>query len=210
VRFVTATELTKVYADRAHGHDFGRAELLTIAREVQKDFGFVTVDRYALSGADMFGLLTDTAAALVGTKTFPAAARVTPLDGPARTFTPSTGEPHSSTFSWTAFASAVRDTAAFCRVHGRMPDEVWIGAENISPADYLAALGSAVEHFLTTGSLPASVALKPSRFTAGRYVAEDSPKLWGWIIFPEGFHAPRVMELARLQAWTLKPALIDR
>jgi hypothetical protein len=91
-----------------------------------------------------------------------------------------------------------------------MPDEVWVGAENISPVDYLATLGSAVEHFLTTGNLPATVELKSARFTADRYVAEDSPKLWGWIIFPEGFHAPRVMELARLQAWTLKPALLDR
>jgi hypothetical protein len=30
------------------------------------------------------------------------------------------------------------------------------------------------------------------------------------VIFPEGFHAPRIMELARLQAWTLKPALLAR
>jgi len=210
VRFVTATELSKLYADRALGHDFGRAELLTIARAAQKDFGFVTLDRYALSGADMFALLTETAAALIGTKTFPSATRLRSLDGPTRTFTPSTGQLHSSTFSWNAFASAVRDTAASCRVHGRVPDEVWIGAENISPADYLATLGSAVERFLTSGSLPATVELKPGRFTADRYVAEDSPKLWGWIIFPEGFHAPRVMELARLQAWTLKPALLDR
>jgi hypothetical protein len=40
-------------------------------------------------------------------------------------------------------------------------------------------------------------------------VADDSPKLWGWVIFPEGFHAPRLMELAKLQAWTLKPALFQ-
>jgi peptidoglycan/xylan/chitin deacetylase (PgdA/CDA1 family) len=210
VRFVTATELAQLYSDRALGRDFGRAELLTIARAVQKDFGFVTLDRYALSGADMFALLTDATAALIGTKTFPAATRLTILDGPTRPFNPSTGQLHSSSFSWNAFASAVRDTAAYGRVHGRMPDEVWIGAENISPADYLATLGAAVEHFLTTGSLPASVGLRSARFTADRYVAEDSPKLWGWIIFPEGFHAPRLMELARLQAWTLKPALLDR
>jgi hypothetical protein len=40
-------------------------------------------------------------------------------------------------------------------------------------------------------------------------VAEDSPGLWGWVIFPEGFHAPHIMELARLQAWTLKPAVLQ-
>jgi hypothetical protein len=30
------------------------------------------------------------------------------------------------------------------------------------------------------------------------------------VIFPEGFHAPKIIELARLQAWTLKPALLQK
>jgi uncharacterized membrane protein YoaT (DUF817 family) len=40
-----------------------------------------------------------------------------------------------------------------------------------------------------------------------RFVAEDAPDLFGgWIIHPEDFRAPRIVELAKLQAWTLKPA----
>ena len=40
-----------------------------------------------------------------------------------------------------------------------------------------------------------------------RFVAEDTPDLFGgWIIHPEGFRAPRIVEMAKLQAWTLKPA----
>ena len=91
-----------------------------------------------------------------------------------------------------------------------MPDEGWIGAESLSPVDYLATLGAVVEQFLVTGALPVTVDRKSARTTFERYVADDSTKLWGWIIFPEGFHAPRLMELARLQAWTLKPARLDR
>jgi hypothetical protein len=30
------------------------------------------------------------------------------------------------------------------------------------------------------------------------------------VIFPDGFRAPGMMALARQQAWTIKPALIDR
>jgi hypothetical protein len=41
-------------------------------------------------------------------------------------------------------------------------------------------------------------------------VADDAPHLWGWIIFPRGFRAPEMMELAKRQAWTLKPALLDQ
>ena len=85
----------------------------------------------------------------------------------------------------------------YCRVHSRMPDEIWIGAENLSPVDYLATLGSVVEQLLTTGTMPASVDRKSARTTVDRYVADDSTKLWGWIIFPEGFHAPRAVELAQ-------------
>ena len=31
----------------------------------------------------------------------------------------------------------------------------------------------------------------------------------GWVIHEEGFRAPRIVEQARLQAWTLKPAAGD-
>jgi hypothetical protein len=39
-----------------------------------------------------------------------------------------------------------------------------------------------------------------------RYVAIDAGKAFSWAIHPEGFSAPNLLELARLQAWTLKPA----
>ena len=46
---------------------------------------------------------------------------------------------------------------------------------------------------------------------AARYVAQDSPELFGgWVIHREGFRAPKIMEVARLQAWTLKPAMPAR
>ena len=50
--------------------------------------------------------------------------------------------------------------------------------------------------------IPSGTALAPERF-----VADDGPELFGgWIIHPEGFRAPRIVEMAKLQAWTLKPA----
>ena len=60
------------------------------------------------------------------------------------------------------------------------------------------------------GHAPEEVRVLPGKFTADRYVASDSPKLWNWVIFPEGFHSQAIMELARLQAWTLKPAVLHR
>ena len=87
-----------------------------------------------------------------------------------------------------------------------MPDDVWLGAYNLSPQDYLATLGAVMTAW--RGRDPSGVVpLRTGRFVSDRHVAEDSTGLWSWVIFPEGFRAPAIMEQARLQAWTLKPAL---
>ena len=44
-----------------------------------------------------------------------------------------------------------------------------------------------------------------------RHVAKDTPELFGgWIIHKEGFRAPKILDIARLQAWTLKPAILKQ
>jgi hypothetical protein len=208
VRFVTASELIALYSDAAMTRSFQREDLLAFARSVQKEITFQKLDGYAVSAADVFGLLTDTAAAFIDRNELPAAAKVTALYGPARPYTAPAGGTRSSSFRWSAFAQAIRDTADYCRTSHRLPDEVWIGAESLSPADYLATLAGAIEGLIATGKPSTDVMRREGRYTADRYVAEDSPALWSWPIFPAGFHAPHVMELARLQAWTLKPALL--
>lgn len=70
------------------------------------------------------------------------------------------------------------------------------------------ALAQTTRALLSTRALPDSVTLRPASLAAARYVADDSPRLWDWIIFPEGFDAPQLMALAKLQAWTLKPAIM--
>jgi hypothetical protein len=209
VRFVTATDLMSIYADRARDRDFGRADVIGIARAMQSEITFQRQGDYAISAADAFGLLTNAMTRFIDTGTWPAAARISPLDGPAHTYVPSLGA-RSTTFTWPAFALAVRDTVDACQTLHRIPDEIWVGAESLSPADYLATLAQAVQDVASSGRAPAEVVRRTGRFTADRYVAEDTPALWSWPIFPDGFHAPRIMEQARLQAWTLKPALLGR
>ena len=210
VKFVTATELKALYADTAMTRTFRQEDLVQIARFVQKDITFQTLDGYALSAADVFGLLTEAMAGVIERNAVPSAMKVTALDGPARVYTPPTGGTRSTSFRWTAFAQAVRETSAYCRSTRRVPDEIWVGSESLSPADYLATLAHTFDGMIASGKPPAEVIRREGHYTADRHVAQDSPALWGWVIFPEGFHAPRIMELARLQAWTLKPALLQR
>jgi peptidoglycan/xylan/chitin deacetylase (PgdA/CDA1 family) len=208
VRFVTASELTRLYEDRALAHRFGREDLLAAARAVQAPQTFAVRDGYALSVADMFCLLTDAVAAAAKDGQWPASVPLRTLDGPADTFAPAAGGAPGAGVAWEAFARAAGDVAAFTAATGRVPTEVWVGSESLPPSDYLGMLGAAVETIITAGRPPSQVVRRSAAFGADRYVAADSPALWRWPIFPKGFHAPRIMELARLQAWTLKPAML--
>ncbi len=210
VRFVTASELKTLYQDEALSRRFGRDDLLHSARAVEQEISFQRFDGYALSAADVFGMLTNAAAGFVARNEWPAAVTVAPLDGPERAYAAAIGGTRSSTFPWSAFAQAVTDTAAYCRATHRVPAEVWVGSQSLSPAEYLATLAGAIDELIGTGGPPAEVRRRDGQFTADRYVAADSAALWSWPIFPEGFHAPRLMALARLQAWTLKPAVLRR
>lgn len=206
VQFVTAAELMKRYADRAAERTFEKADLLRLAQAVQREISFEQEGGVALSAAEVFWLLNEAlVAALNGA---PPQIKWQALDGPAHEFQPGAGSVRPATVRWEAFAAATRDTAEFCRTQRRVPAAIWMGSNNLSPQDYLATLGAALETTLGKAPHPAQVTLKTGRFTATRYIAEDSPRLWGWVIFPEGFHAPQLMALARLQAWTLKPAVL--
>jgi Polysaccharide deacetylase len=209
VRFVTASELRTLYADRAARRAFTKDDLLALARSMQHEIAFQKFDDYAVSPAEAFALLSETTVNLMDRGTAVQKIGVAVLDGPTRAFTPASGTVAApSKCEWPAFAQAVRDTTAYVQAEHRLPSEVWIGAQSIPPADYLASLSGAFETFVVSGHAPHEIAITPGRFTVDRYVAPDSVELWRWPIFPQGFHAPHLMELARLQAWTLKPALL--
>lgn len=210
VRYVTASELSALYPDLSPPKNFSISELSALARSVQKEITFQKLDTVALAAADLFSLLTNAVTSYLEKRALPSAVQLLPLFGPTRPFTPATAKPRPTSIPWYAFAQMVRDVESYCRRHGRIPDEVWIGVESISPADYLATLAFVVEELARRDRQPDRVTLREGKLTAEKYVAEDSPKLWNWLIFPEGFHAPKIMELARLQAWTLKPALLRR
>ncbi len=209
VRFVTATELIGLYADGAAGRAFNRVELADLAQGIRSGITFQRLGRIAVSAAEIFWLLNEEAAGVVKTAALPAEVTNESLDGPARAFAASSGRATPpSTMPWPAFAETVADVETHCRSVHRVPSEIWIGAYSISPESYLATLAGVLQEIGQAGRPPTSVRVRPGRLDADRYVAEDSEKLWGWVIFPEGFHAPSIMKLGRLQAWTLKPAIL--
>ncbi len=210
VSFVTAKDLMKIYEDKAQARSFNRDEILSLARSIQREISFQKFDGYALSAADVFSLLNEYVNEYIEKNRIPSTVKPLDLYGPARNWLPAAGRTRPVNLSWGAFADTVGDTSRFIRNSKRLPNEVWIGVDSLSPADYLVTLAGVVEELASSGKAPERVRVLEGRFTSDRYVAEDSENLWGWVIFPEGFRAPKIMELARLQAWTLKPALLRK
>jgi len=70
------------------------------------------------------------------------------------------------------------------------------------------ALAHVATAFEAGGPHPATVTVGPASLAAAQYVAQDSPKLWDWLIYHPGFDGAHVLDLARLQTWSLKPAIL--
>jgi len=125
--------------------------------------------------------------------------------GPLRT--PSAGS--KTGVAWDQFARTSLDVEGFVSKNQRIPNVIWLGSAAVAPERYLAALGKVGGALLAGQAPPATVEIAPARLAAAEYVAADTTSLWDWVIFPPGFHSPHLMDLARLQAWTLKPALLQ-
>ena len=178
VRFVTARQLLQIY-EGPLGRPVDRAR---IARHMAERQTFLTTDDTALSAAEMLQILLGT----------------TPqtIEGPvSRQQTTYTGE----AIARAAFERAKADVVSYIRKEHRLPAVAWIGSRTLSISDFAATLAA-------DGSPAASVTVRKGNPAMEQYIATDAAGTFQWAIHPEGFSAPALLELGRLQAWTLKPA----
>ncbi len=214
VRFITASEAATLYRDRARSRRFDQADLKAFAAAVAEDVTFQRHKDFTLSASEVLALLNDYVAARVDGRnpehlelTGGLRFRVgTPLGPTGRE--PLLGEPVTTDAS--QFGRTSLDVADALRKEGRVPTAVWLGSTPVPPDAYLRALARVAGDLLEGKEMPSKIEVKPARLAVAANVAEDNPKLWGWVIFPPNFRAPALMKLARQQAWTLKPALLDR
>ena len=212
VRFVTASDLPVIYPDAVRLAGVSEKDLAEIAARLAATAlpgldAQVIGDR-AFSPADQFELLTVAVGKLLaGEKLrFPLAAKG--ILGPD---SPPPPPSERARLDWPAFRDATADVLQFVQTQRRVPSRVFVGTEPVPPSDFLAALAGVYLSYHQNGKLPVgeSVSLgKNLEVLTARHIAKDTPGLFGgWVIHKEGFRAPKVLEQARLQAWTLKPAM---
>jgi hypothetical protein len=207
VQFITASEAAKIYRDRARGREFTRDDIKAIAQSAQAELSFQRREELALSPAEVFLLLNQVVAEQ---------ARGKPAKGMELALSPlgPTSATVAMTEAVTADASQFRRTAQdvddYLRKRGRVPSAVWLGSTAVPPEAYLRALADVAGALAAGQPMPEKITVRPATLAASKYVADDGPGLWGWVIFPSGFRAPALMEVARRQAWTIKPALAGK
>jgi len=237
VEFITASQALQLFRDTAQRRIYSAEELAAIAKQVDPEVSFQVHDDYTLAPSEVFLLLNRYVAGVVrkappqpilldGTPYGPASpfeATVAPGFSPAAgsaalkggaTLANAAGDAGATatstpTVPWSQFSRTVLDVADFLAKNGQIPNACWLGSKPVSPESYLVALAQVATRLLVKAEPPESVTFAPARLAAAKYVAEDSPDLWGWVIFPPDFRAPKLMGLAKLQAWTLKPARLS-
>ena len=211
VRFITAGDLPGIYPDPVHSAGVSEKDLAEISARIlsgaEGGVDFQVIGGRAYSVADQFEVLAGATALLsVGGKLqFPLQCKG--LLGPD---SPPPAPFPAIALSWFAFRDSVRDVNDFIVRQHRVPARVFIGSDAVPPAEFLVAMAATYQTYRTTGKIPREEGVKigsnPDVLPA-RHIASDTPQLFGdWIIHKEGFRAPKILEQARLQAWTLKPA----
>ena len=215
VRFITAADLPNLYRDRIRNAGADRA---TVARVAERVAGGETLDSFQdpqgrwISPADQFVMLMGFVARAVVDRRVPETVPVFPVHGPAE------GAPTGTAreLPWPAFRDAIADVADSLRAQRRVPSRVFAGTQAFAPADFLrAAAPVALAMSRGAGKTPAfpDRVNVPAGTAVGteRFIANDMADLFGgWIIHPENFRAPDIVAMAKLQAWTLKPADVIR
>ncbi|MEM2926541.1 MAG: hypothetical protein QXO94_03650 [Candidatus Bathyarchaeia archaeon] len=206
VEFVTAKELYGLFRDKATGRLFDEEEIAFLAANCRR-VSFQRVDDAFLSASEIFWLITASLAEYRIRGELPERVKNFYPLGPFQSF-------ESEAFGIVKskdILDAADKARVFMESEGRMPDCIQLCNLRISPEDFLASAAELYTRLRKGERLTSkSVNLVKADFEPSRYISPEGAKSsWKWIVFPEGFEAWRLVELAKLQTWTMKPACLE-
>ena len=207
VKPVTATEMLKVFPDLAMGRAFTRDELRALAGSLSHEITFQRLGDVAVTAAEAFGMIVRALEQFVSRRQMPDSV------GCKRVFNP-TRRPlapaREFAGSWQAFGHAVRAAAQCVASTGSVPNCVPFAGRLVAPHDFLAACAGVLKSLLSGESAPAEVAVRPVPTPMEDYVDEAAARssTRGAMAPPGGFDGSKMIDLAKLECWTLKPAVL--
>lgn len=210
VEIITGRQVLNLLVDRASEYRFTPIEIADLSAFADGEITYRTLHDFTLAPIELLTLTLD-ALIDISTTTSQSPTTQRPTNGyqaqtpfgPTRRIE-STLEPGTSLCTQ-ALLACCADVRDFIRCHDRLPDCAWLGVERLSPADFFLVASDLLAAHLTHGQFPDQIDVRRGRLALEEHVQANS---WGWVIFPEDFDAPNLIELGRLQTWTLKPALL--
>jgi hypothetical protein len=199
VEVVVASQAPLLYFDRAKGRSFSAQQVARLCEPMAERITHQACDGAWLSPGEILGLAIGLLAARVRTGAWPDRVPYRYCDGPA-------SAPPAQAASGSLSLDDLYGTCLFedarLDVDGQMPAQIQIGHVWLSPADFMASVGGALAGWLKGGAEDAPI--RSGLFAQAEQIPEHVA--WDWPIFPAGFDGDPLLQVARLQAWTLKPA----
>ncbi len=207
VTVVTAREVASLYPDLAYTRPFNRSDVLHIAKKLSHSITYIDLENKTLSAAE--GLVVLCSVITQTDDNFkPEDIELVLAYGPA-------SRPdrfiENGSFRWEEIVESCELLLETVYEHEQLPSVVWVGDKPLRPEDFAATIAGLFPQIIEKGIPASSIPFVKGEMEAQKYVADDDDHgLWGWVIFPEDFHAPSMMEIAKLQAWTIKPAILRK
>jgi hypothetical protein len=199
VEVVVASQAPVLYPDKARGRSFTAQQIVEACAGLADAITHQPCDGVWLSPAEIFGLTTSLLAGRVRTGAWPEQVPYKYLDGPSA---PPGAEIVGDRFALDDVFGTCLYEDAYMELDRRLPNQVQIGKNWLAPADFLATIAASLPRWYK-GDVEDAVLLSGNMAQAA-YLPDHVA--WDWVIFPPGFDADPLLELGKLQAWTLKPA----
>lgn len=207
VRFITAKEALEIYHDKADGRGFSKAELKSLCHKNMRSIIYNTIGGGVwVSAAETFSMLTHSLGRFYETRTLPSSVKCLHPFGPKDDFG-TMGRSREIDFE--KFLQVCKQEYETTSKTGYVSTSTEVDGVNLAPADMFATCCFAYVALSGRKKLT-KIRIKRGNFEVGKMVSDEGARIdWRHYANPEGFEAPRQTELARLQSWTLKPAVAD-
>jgi len=208
VQFISAADAHRIYRRKLDAV-LGPAEIRKIATRLttSNKMSYMKLGDEYISPAQAFCVLVNFVAAYSKTGKIPKRTAMGEPLGPMSRFK---SRVNSTNLSLRDLQSAAEKVSTFIAKKGCMPSSIKIGdSAELVPSDFLATLARLSKSLVSGESVGKSVTLRRARMILEEKFVDGNAfkRSCEWGILPKGFKAPKILEQAKLQTWTLVPAV---
>jgi hypothetical protein len=211
ISFITAQDALKIYEDRSDGREFSPEEIRALCEKSVGSIYFYRVEEAVyLNPAEIFAIVLESLFFYSKHGSFPKRqlCHLHPYGPKKRIETNASAE---LSFEVSDFLAHCESAYGEIELTSYIPSSFRLSTSTLSPEDMFATCCDLYLALRGEKQKSARIKVVKGKFDVGNYVTEEgSRKDWKLTYTnPEGFEAPRQTELAKLQTWTLKPAIPD-